>query len=248
MARISIELVPRSKDYLIEELKIIKDNFLSVTVINIPDLTRYQIRSWEGCVIAKNFFTDTIPHIRAIDINSDDRFIYLKNYLEKYNIKEVLVVSGDNPNESNRINNHSPSIELIKKFKKYLPNIKVYAAFDPYRQSLKKEYDYLQKKLEIGVNGFFTQPFFDIKLIEIFTPWFKETQVFWGISPVTSQWAKDYWETKNNVIFPDDFSPNLEWSRNFAIEAIKFIKNKNNQNIYFMPIKTNTFEYLKGII
>ena len=47
--------------------------------------------------------------------------------------------------------------------------------------------------------------------------------------------------------FSQGFEPTLEWNRNFAKEALAFVKERG-QNVYFMPIKTDLIDYLDGVI
>lgn len=60
-----------------------------------------------------------------------------------------------------------------------------------------------------------------------------------------SERSVNYWESKNNVIFPKAFKPTLEWNIDFARQALDFVK-KQDANIYLMPIKTNLLPYLSG--
>ena len=69
MGRISVELVPRSPEGLREDLQMIKDNIHGVDLINIPDLLRFETRSWQGAAIAQDFYPAVMPHIRAIDVD-----------------------------------------------------------------------------------------------------------------------------------------------------------------------------------
>ena len=48
MKRISVELVPRDEDALRQELALLGKFQDKVDVINIPDLLRFPIRSWQG--------------------------------------------------------------------------------------------------------------------------------------------------------------------------------------------------------
>ena len=244
--RIAVELVLRNKNQFIEELKSVKDNFGSVDTINIPDLFRYPLRSWQGSQIAKDYFTQVIPHIRAVDIDTDKPFIF-KNPLIQSKITEVLVIAGDCSPESSKSPCKQDTLSVIKKFKQDLPGIKVYAGFDQYRTSLKEEYEYAKQKLESGAEGFFTQPFFDMQLLEQTAQFLKGQPVFFGVSPVVNQRTKDYWQTKNKVAFTDDFCADLDWNRRFAERAVQFVK-ANNFHIYFMPIRLELKEYLTGII
>ena len=70
--RISLELVPRNKESLLDEAEKISKNLKKVTAINIPDLLRFDLRSWVACGVVKPFFENAIPHIRAVDINLNE--------------------------------------------------------------------------------------------------------------------------------------------------------------------------------
>jgi methylenetetrahydrofolate reductase (NADPH) len=246
MARVAVELVPRRKDTFLNELRLVKNNFTSVDTMNIPDIIRYEISSLEAAKFASSLFSYVIPHIRA-GVLDKSKPLPFKGFLRENKIKEVLVVFGDEPNEESA--NFSPctSIDLIKKFKNEAPEIKVYAAIDQYRSNLTEECDYVKRKIDAGADGFFTQPFFDLKLIELYWQNLKSIEVFWGVSPAASERSRNYWQKNNNVKFPSDFKPTLEWNRKFAKAALDFIK-ANNSNIYFMPIKADVIEYLSGII
>lgn len=244
--RISIELVPRNPDSLIAELNLIKNHFITVNTINIPDIMRLNMRSWEGCGYAKQCYQDTIPHIRAMDINSKES-LPMETFLQQNDITEVLIVSGDSPQDMNRKVFPSTCIDIIRKFKTELPDIKVYAALDPYRNSIRQEMEYIQRKMDAGADGFFTQPFFDIRLMEIYAELLNGIEIFWGVCPVASEKSHNYWKTKNNAVFPLNFKPSLAWNVKFAKKALDFARERNN-NIYFMPIRTDLLGYLNGIL
>jgi len=67
-SRIAVELVPRSRSALNAELEAVRA-LGGVQTVNIPDLLRYSMRSWQGCAVAREHFAHPIPHIRAIDID-----------------------------------------------------------------------------------------------------------------------------------------------------------------------------------
>ena len=71
MIEISIELVPRNEESLRRELSQVRNHFPQVERINIPDILRFDLRSWDGCAIAADYFPKTIPHLRAIDFDPD---------------------------------------------------------------------------------------------------------------------------------------------------------------------------------
>jgi len=245
MTRTAVELVPRDESSLLAELELVKSSFAAIDTINVPDLLRYEIRSWEGCKYAKPFYQHSIPHIRAIDINLEEP-LPMADFFRENKINEVLVITGDPPQDMTRKIYPSTCIDVIKKFKEELPGIKVYAGIDQYRDSMRKETDYIKRKIKAGADGFFTQPFFDLRLMEIYAEILTGQEVFWGISPVTSEKSLNYWETKNNVVFPQEFQPNLAWNIQFARRALDFVR-QTNSNIYFMPIRTDINQYLQGI-
>ncbi|MPN29319.1 hypothetical protein SDC9_176771 [bioreactor metagenome] len=170
----------------------------------------------------------------------------MAEYLIANQIQEVLEITGDPPQDMRWKIYPTTSIDVIRKFKAEIPGIKVYAGIDQYRESMRKEADYIKRKIQAGADGFFTQPFFDLRLMEIYTEILQGQEVYWGISPVTSEKSLHYWETKNNVVFPASFQPNLEWNIAFARQALDFTR-QTQANIYFMPIRTNVDQYLQGI-
>jgi len=246
VTRISIELVPRSSESLAGDLKILSEGFKSVQMVNIPDILRYELRSWEACRQAKSTVPCAIPHLRAMDFDSD-ALDPLKELLSSGDLEEVLVVQGDPPQDLGHRVFPTKSVDLIRAIKSLSPQVKVYAAIDPYRSSFRQEMAYIEAKVDAGADGFFTQPFFDQGLMEVWADLLGGAEVFWGISPVTSERAQRYWETKNNAIFPESFKSTLEWNRQFAKEALAWAKSRNT-NIYFMPIRLDLIRYLGGIL
>jgi len=246
MGRIAVELVPRQKVTFLKELELIKANFTSVDTINIPDITRYEITSFEAAELAGPLFSHVIPHIRAGAIDKN-KLLPFKDFLVQNKINEVLVVLGDAPHELLKDFHPCTSIDLIKKFKTEVPQVRVYAAIDQYRSNFKEEYEYIHKKIDAGADGFFTQPFFDLELMNFYSQNLKNIEVFWGVSPAASERSKSYWQINNKIKFPHDFEPTMEWNREFAKKALKLIESQKS-HIYFMPIKADVIEYLTGII
>jgi methylenetetrahydrofolate reductase (NADPH) len=244
--KISIELVPRDHDALQQEMQLVRNHFPGITTINIPDLLKFPLRSWDACGQAQQLFTHTIPHLRAIDFDLSKPFPLVKHFKEN-GIDSVLVIAGDQPQDMSRRVFRTSSVELIRALKAQMPGLKIYAGIDPYRSGVKTELDYVKRKLDAGVVGFFTQPFFDLRLMEIFHDLLPGIETFWGISPVMSVRSKDYWDNLNNAIFPLDFEPTLEWNRNFAKRALNFCQSTDS-SIYFMPIRVDLVKYLDGII
>jgi methylenetetrahydrofolate reductase (NADPH) len=245
MTRISLELVPRSETALQDSLKYVQEHHKEVTTINIPDLLRLKMRSWDGCRISRPFFEHSIPHIRAVDFDLHD-VSHLIDILLKNEINELLVIHGDIPQEMSKAIYQTHSVKLIHKIKERLNNIKVYATIDPYRSGIRQEFDYIEEKIDAGADGFFTQPFYDFRLLEIYAENLREQTLFWGICPVINEESKNYWESRNRAYFPKDFRPDFAWNRDFGKKMIDFCQ-QEGFNIYLMPIRIDLKEYLNGI-
>ena len=245
MKRIAVELVPRNEEELREELKLLKETRLKVDRVNIPDLLRYELRSWEGAAIAQEFFP-AMPHIRAMDVDLS-RPLAMGEYIKEHEIREVLVIEGDPPQDMMHTVYPTVTTDVIRKFREELPEVAVYAGIDQYRGSMQQELYQIRRKLQAGATGFFTQPFFDMRFLEMYADTLDGINVCWGVSPITSERTKSYWERKNHVIFPKKFAPTLEWSVEFARKVLGFAQ-RNGHCIYLMPIKSNTEAYLRGIL
>src|ERR1700753_4054193 len=87
---ISIEIVPRDEESVLEELKTIRQSLPQVNTINIPDLVRFKLRSWCGCALTKNSYVNSIPHIRAVDFDLDAPLPFVADF-EQAGITSVLV-------------------------------------------------------------------------------------------------------------------------------------------------------------
>jgi methylenetetrahydrofolate reductase (NADPH) len=245
MQSISIEIVPRSYESMQSELEILRNNFSQINTVNVPDLLRFEIRSYYSCRVVRKYYENFIPHIRAIDYDPDKIF-RLKDYFIENNIKEMLIIQGDEPQGMGRKIYPTTSIELVRKIKKEMNDVRIYGCIDQYRNNIKGELDYIRIKNDAGFDGYFTQPFFDMRLFEIFAEKLENYNVYWGISPVTSQQSRLYWETKNKSTFPKNFRPDLDWNAEFARKILEIAKS-NNLNVYLMPIKINIKEYLGSI-
>jgi methylenetetrahydrofolate reductase (NADPH) len=246
MTEISLELVPRSETSLRRELEQVKQHFPAINRINIPDILRFELRSWQGCRIAGQYFPKSIPHLRAIDFNPDQP-LPIAEELCRTEIEAVLVITGDLPQDMSHKCYRTSCLEMIRRLKRELPQLKVYAGMDPYRNGIKEEIDYIRAKRDAGAEGFFTQPFFDLRLMEIYQGFLADCNVYWGVSPVMTENSQNYWENKNNAVFPPDFQPSLDWNRDFARRALQFAKDTGG-NLYFMPIRTDIIAYLDGIL
>lgn len=241
--KISLEIVPRSIESIHSQIQMISTNFSEISAINFPDLTRFEIHSLDACRIATELSDNhtLIPHIRAIDFDKNNPLQFIE-IIQKLNLKKLLVIGGDPPSRT-AISQPSDTIEMIQKLKQKLPNIQIYAAFDPYRNNIKFELDYLQAKIDAGASGFFSQPFFDLRLLDIYSEFVEKLDIFWGISPVIDLNSKNYWERRNRAIFPKNFQPTIDWNVNFAQKVLAFCQ-QNSFNAYLMPIKIDLPLYL----
>jgi len=244
--KISLELVPRNEQYICEQVAYVEQRFPQIAAINFPDLLRFDIRAWEACRIMANSKLEKIAHIRAIDFEMEKPFP-LTNFLKENNINKVLVIEGDKPDDiENAVYYPTTSIDFISKLKRETENLDIYAAFDPYRNNIRYEFEYMQQKLEAGATGFFSQPFFDLRLLEVYSEYLEGLDVYWGVSPVTGDGSKQYWETRNRAIFPKSFEPTIEWNVRFGKSVMDFCQ-KNGFNLYLMPIIIELPDYLEPL-
>lgn len=243
--RVSVELIPRSETGVLADAQTVCTAMPTANAFNIPDLTRFALRSWEACALTRTHLPASIPHIRAIDLPPHDISAVGEAILSA-GISEILVVKGDAPHDLSRRTYPNTSEAIIRKFKQEYPQLRVYAAFDPYRHSFRTELDGVARKLDAGADGFFTQPYFDRRLLEMSLEMLCGRYVFWGIAPVVGARSQAYWETTNQVVFPSGFTPTLHWNRRFAQRAIPTIQEAGG-NIYFMPIRVDLASYLTGL-
>lgn len=246
MQRISVELVPRSESQFCQELHQTRRAFPFIEVVNIPDLRRLEMRSWDGCALATGLFPSAIPHIRAIDFCKDEPEP-LFDLIERYRFDEVLIISGDPPSAYGDENKPgATALELISLLNARFPEVVIYGALDPYRSGIQTEIEYAQAKLAAGASGFFTQPFFDLRLAEIYAEQLGHAEMFWGVSPILTAKSESYWRKRNQAFFPRHFEPTMLWNQQFGREMLRFVQ-QTNSNIYFMPIKVDVVEYLAGV-
>lgn len=250
---ISLEIVPRSAASVREDLRVC-GAYGGISRINIPDLTRFSLRSWEACVLEEpgdipaRPIADFIPHLRARDFPLDEPFP-LAPFFRRQGIVKALVISGDGEEDEGarrRPWDASPALPFIRKLKAEMPELEIYAAFDPYRTNIRYELDYLALKEEAGAAGFMSQPFFDLRLLEIYSEFLEHKRIFWGLTPVLSKGSRNYWESRNRTVFPKSFRAGLEWNIAFEKEVLAFCA-RNGFNLYLMPVKVDLRPYLAGL-
>lgn len=243
MGRISVELIPRNADALQEEGHSVHAHFPQIDTINIPDLLQFNLRSYTACAHIASLYRSTIPHIRAIDLSPNAPL----PGADQPELKEILVVRGDPPKTLHHQTYPNTSESIIRRYKAELPHLKIYAAFDPYRRSPQMELEAVLRKKEAGVDGFFTQPFFDVNFLEVCMDWLKNEHVFWGICPVIGSRSRSYWESTNKVVFPSTFKADMESNITLGQRLLKTIQHAHS-NAYIMPLRVDIRPYLDRLI
>jgi methylenetetrahydrofolate reductase (NADPH) len=252
---VSLEAVPRNREDLISCINTTAAHE-RISHINVPDMLRFPTRSWEACGIlgeaakVEGRSYCFIPHLRAVDFDlSRPLPSALTDSFKTTGIREALVISGDPPEHNKpppRPVYATETTAFIRKLKAEMPELRIYAAFDPYRSNIRYELDYLKAKEEVGADGFFSQPFFDLRLLEIYAEYLEGKNVFWGISPVLSAASRNYWESRNRAVFPKTFRPDLFWNGDFGRRVLDYC-GRHGFNLYLMPIKVDLEAYLAGI-
>lgn len=240
MRRLAVELIPRDRARLLDDYAAAREALPEMTDVNLPDLLRMPLRSWEGASALRSAgASGVIPHIRATDIAPDGP---LPGTGEP-ELREILVVAGDPPPDETHRTYPNTSIEIIARYRREAPHLKVYAAFDPYRRAPYLELEEVQRKRDAGAAGFFTQPLFDRRMLELSAEWLADDTVFWGVSPVVGPKSRAYWERVNHVVFPRDFDTGLDANVAFAREVLNFAKVRGD-NAYLMPLRVDLAAYL----
>ncbi|MFT8335937.1 methylenetetrahydrofolate reductase [Acetobacter orientalis] len=242
LSRLSVELIPRSTDALRDDIAAVKQLLPAADTLNIPDLMRFPLRSWDAAAQMQPLFPRIVPHVRAIDIAPDAPL----PGANQPGLEEVLVVHGDPPADLAHRTYRNSTESIIRRYKKEAPHLRIYAAFDPYRRAPWHELEEIARKKEAGAEGFFTQPVFDLKLFDLCREWLSGETVFWGLSPVIGPRSRSYWETTNRVVFPKDFVPTLEANITFAQTVLKSLATDKG-HVYLMPLRVKLEQYLPAL-
>ncbi|SOC57035.1 methylenetetrahydrofolate reductase [Ornithinimicrobium cerasi] len=252
--RISVELVPRSAESLAAEVGDIASRLPWVSTINVPDLLKFELRSWDACGLLRALPArpdgrayPAIPHVRAADVDPDAPLPMAEAIVE-HGVEEVLVVSGDDADYFTHHTYPVDAVDVIRRFRAELPHVKVYAGLDPYRNGIAAEMRYLERKLSAGAAGVFTQPFFDTSYLRAWSALLPEDlEVWWGATTVTTPASVGYWRRRNMVAFPRDFELTLQWQRDLARRVID-VAQEQGQHVYLMPVRTSVLDYLDGVL
>ncbi len=237
-------MVPRTAEATQEQIEFVKQHLPQINTINVPDLLRLPIRSWEGANFIDRQQHDFIPHFRAIDFNRPEK--RFQKLIHAYELDKVLIVSGDPPPDMSHRVYDTQVIDLIKDIRNDFPDIEIYCGFDPYRSSIKQEKEYIFKKFDAGCDYILSQPFFDIRLLEVYSDFLPAEKTFWGISPVVTEKSQAYWERMNHAVFPSDFDASYDWNINFTKQVIDHSA-KTGSHIYFMPIRIDLERYFSPV-
>ena len=242
---IFLELVPRDLDNLTRLSKQSLARHSLITGINIPDIKRINIRSYEAVRHLLEHNIRCLAHIRSQDSTLDEH-IEIISPLVDLGLTEILIISGDPIKPGVVPTYKSTVLELVSELKSKFDFLNVYCGFDPYRQELNTEINYAYEKLAAGCDGLFSQPFFDIELADTVLSAFNHTQFFAGIAPVTTKASFEYWINVNKVAFPDTFKLDFEYNYKLAQELIG-LATSYAQHCYLMPIRMPVAEYLSGV-
>lgn len=242
-----LELVPRDLAALKVEVNTVLTHFPKIDGFNIPDVLTLETRSADAAeaLLTDNKGIVAVPHIRTQDLPAEETAARIGQLIRR-GLTHVLIVSGDKPKDEKGPRHHVRPTDLIKLLKSYFPNLKVYGALDPYRQSVQKELRYAEEKLEAGADGLFTQPFFDIRLADMYLEQLTHTELFLGIAPVVTDKSRIYWETVNHVVFPAEFQLSLSYNGTLAKRLMK-LTSQYGQNTYHMPIRVPIQAYLAEV-
>jgi methylenetetrahydrofolate reductase (NADPH) len=242
--RTSIELVPRSSERLLAEVRWLRRRLPAIDTINVPDLVRFRLRSWEAARITAPLIAHRIPHIRAQDLSLGD-VDRLAAWLEEASVREVLVVAGDTPARGTA--SGMAPLALITALARRLPGARVCAALDPYaHRDDRRLRQNLCAKVDAGASGFFSQPLFGADELLRCLALLPRTTVFWGLSPVISPESRRYWEERNAVRFPPSFEATLAWNHALAVELLDLVAN-HGHDAYLMPIQVHLATYLEPL-
>ncbi|KAF3977490.1 MAG: methylenetetrahydrofolate reductase [Methylococcales symbiont of Iophon sp. n. MRB-2018] len=231
--KISFEIVPRTTQAFDDQYQFALSLGKSISMINVPDIQRFDIRSWDTVDKIDRNVHQFVPHFRATDFSLESGDIF--KIIEENELDHVLLVSGDPPEGMRKVHDTSV-LDLIASVGKRFPEVTIHAGFDPHRSGLQDECDYVFRKVDAGASSFFSQPFYDPRLIEIYAEHLQEVDTFIGLSPITTTSSKNYWKVKNKVKFPNAFKAEYAWNIDFSNQVIAMAQ-EMNFNIYFMPIR-----------
>lgn len=243
---ISLELVPRDLEELVAEAKAAMGQFNQLDYINVPDVLRLSIHSWEAAEALLKEDIPAIPHLRAMD-HTLAEYIEIIQPLMDLGLQKLILISGDAPaDDADFQPSGETPITLTRGLKKAFPQLEVYGALDPYRTHFQDELAYAHAKIEAGMDGLFSQPFFDERLLGIYLDQLEGIPFYAGLSPVTTEKSIGYWERVNKVVFPAEFEATLDYNAQLGQRCLDLVA-AHKQNAYLMPIRISAQEYLSAL-
>lgn len=114
LSRLSVELIPRSTEALLDDVASVKALFPAADTLNVPDLMRFPLRSWDAAALIRPHFARVVPHIRAIDIAPDAPL----PGADQPGLEEVLVVHGDPPADLSHRTYPNSTESIIRRYKR----------------------------------------------------------------------------------------------------------------------------------
>lgn len=242
----ALELVPRSLETLLLEAETSLAEHPWITSINIPEIMSVPIKSFEATSFLLEHKVPVTAHFRMIDRSIYD-FSKMVEALVERGLERVLIIGGDvNTSDPDFRSSGVTSLAAIREIRRLFPALKIYAGIDPYRSSFRSELDYAFQKREAGCDGFFTQPFFSVGMLELWLEQLPTSELWVGIAPVYTEKSKIYWERRNNVVFPPSFDFSHAWNAKIARHLIAAIA-EAGQNAYLMPVRVSIADYLREI-
>ncbi len=243
---IALELIPRSLDGILSEAKESLSTYPFVTTVNVPEIRKLPIKSFEPSKLLIEAKIPTTPHFRLIDRTEKDLLQKIAALVE-VGLKQVLLIGGDPPTDSPAfVPSGLSTPEAIRAVKREFPTLRIYAGLDPYRSSFREELDYALQKRDAGCDGFYTQPIFSIGILEQWLEQLPDAEIWFGISPIFTEKSRRYWECVNKVVLPPDFRFDLDYNIRLARQLLVTI-NETRQCGYLMPVANGALEYLKNI-
>lgn len=242
---VSLELVPRSLKEFHTEVKDCFSDFPFLSALNIPEIRSVPVKSFEPSLMLLKESFPVIPHFRLIDRTLPELLGLLAS-LKEFGLQKVLLIGGDPPKDVDFTPSGVSTLMALREVKREFPALKVFAGLDPYRTSFREELDYALRKMDAGCDGFFTQPFFSLSLLDVWIEQFQGVETWFGVAPVYSQKSKLYWERVNKVVFPPDFNFSRKYNAKLAQLLFARVAEANGFG-YLMPIAVSAKEYLNDV-
>lgn len=243
---IALELVPRSLDGILRESRESLSTFPFVTSINVPEIRRLPIKSFEPSLQLLQNSVPTTPHFRMID-RSERELLEKISVLVEAGLSQVLLIGGDPPKDNpDFVPSGLTTLQGIQAVKREFPKLKVFAGLDPYRNPFREELDYAFRKQDAGADGFYTQPFFSVGMLELWAEQLPNTEIYFGIAPVYTEKSRNYWERVNKVVFLPNFSFEKDYNTRLARQLLVTIS-ETKACACLQPVANGALEYLHNL-